>query len=78
MTAAVRVSYDAEADAAYLYLVDPIDDDAVLTTDGVDLGRGARLLVERGDDGRLLGIEVLQASHALPDLVRRVVQHRST
>lgn len=69
----VRLDYDAEADAAYLYLLDPIDDDAVTATDGLDLGRGARLLVERGGDGRLVGIEVLHASRALPSaLLRRV------
>ena len=70
----VRVDYDAEADAAYLFLLDPIDDDAVTTTDAVALDGGARLLVEHGPDGRLLGIEVQQASRRLPhDLLRRLV-----
>ena len=70
---AVRVEYDAEADVAYLFLLDPIDDDAVTTTDDVVLPRGGRLLVERGTDGRLLGIEVQQAGARLPqELLRQI------
>ena len=70
---AVRVEHDAEADTAYLFLLDPIDDDTVATTESVSLDDGARLLVERGPDGRLLGIEVKQASARLPqELLRRI------
>src|SRR3954471_4024469 len=60
----VSVTYDASADAAYIYLV-PIEAGAVATTvPGEDEAGSVNLDFHR--DGRLLGIEVLAASRWLP------------
>jgi uncharacterized protein YuzE len=69
-TAVVRVSYDPEADAAYISLTDePLmpgrDSIPCDTLDGVN----AMVIVD-WKDGRITGIEVLDASHRLhPDLL---------
>ncbi len=64
-TAVVRVSYDPEADAAYISLTDePLmpgrDSIPCDTPDGVN----AMVIVD-WKDGRVTGIEVLDASHRL-------------
>lgn len=66
MIRAVRFTHDAEADAAYVYLVDEIN------SGGVAVSRVANILMDRASitvdfdtDGRVLGIEVLGASRVL-------------
>lgn len=71
--AAATVTYDEDADVAYVALADHIDDDALVSTRLVELAVGGPLLLELDDAGRLLGIEVLHAARALPpELVHRL------
>ncbi|MGW7535766.1 DUF2283 domain-containing protein [Amycolatopsis sp. NPDC054798] len=65
----VRVTYDRAADAAYIYFVAPGDSDATRSAhmypcDPVAVG--GMINLDFGDDGRLLGVEVLAASSKLP------------
>lgn len=72
----MRVTYDREADAAYLYLVDRIGAGGVARTESVDLAPDAHTLEEDVNldldaEGRLIGVEVLAASARLsPELLR--------
>ena len=62
----VRLTHDAVADAAYVYLVDEIDRGEVASPQiaGIPLDR-ATLIVDFDASGRVLGIEVLGASRVL-------------
>lgn len=62
----MRVTHDAEADAAYVYLVDEIDRGEVANSyvAGISL-ENAALTVDFDANGRVLGIEVLGASRVL-------------
>jgi uncharacterized protein YuzE len=60
----MRVEYDAEADAAYLYLID-LEAGAVSdTVEGEGMAEGVNLDFDA--EGRLVGVEVLDASRRLP------------
>jgi len=63
---AVRLTYDVEADAAYVYLVASIGSGEVEETRHclVELDRAA-INLDFDIDGRLLGIEILGASRVL-------------
>lgn len=62
----LRLSYDAVADAAYIYL-QPHDviQPSVVRTEPV----GTSILLDFDDEGRLVGIEVLSASLLHPALL---------
>lgn len=62
----LRVTFDQEADAAYIYLV-PIGPGEAVRTEvlGLSVGRGA-INVDFDREGHLIGIEVLSASLLLP------------
>jgi uncharacterized protein YuzE len=63
---AVRMTYDADADAAFLYLADPIEPGAAVS--GSTLNRQldcAAVNASFDVDGRLLGIELLGVSRLL-------------
>jgi len=61
-----KASYDAEADAVYIALVDPIADGEVDRTIDLEASElGIPLLVDLDKAGRVIGIEVLQASRHL-------------
>lgn len=63
----MRLTYDAEADAAYIQLVELIVPDAVAKTVGCDPAEvGEMINLDFDSEGRLLGIEVLDASRVLP------------
>lgn len=69
----MRITYDPEADAAYVHLtaapLTPGRDSVV-----VDAPDGAGSVVVDWKDGRVVGLEVLGASGALhPDLLARAV-----
>jgi uncharacterized protein YuzE len=74
MIRSVRVTYDAEADAAYVYLVDEIARGDVAETQVADIPLDqAALTVDFDADGRVLGIEVLGASPVLrPETMQAV------
>jgi uncharacterized protein YuzE len=66
MIRSVRVTHDAEADAAYVYLVDEIARGEVADSRVADIPLDrAALTVDFDADGRVLGIEVLGASRVL-------------
>ena len=65
----MKITYDRDADAAYIYLV-PITDGGVAQTypcDPAEVNGMINLDFDR--EGRLLGIEVLDASRKLPQAV---------
>jgi uncharacterized protein YuzE len=62
----MRISYDAEMDAAYIRVVDPIEDGASEKQVAVPMdGGGAQFILDFDSEGSLLGIEVLGATHGL-------------
>ncbi|GAA1375451.1 DUF2283 domain-containing protein [Luteococcus sanguinis] len=67
-----RAHYDAEADAAYIYLVNKIEPGEVAKTIPVpSLGDPWIVNVDVDEQGRLLGLEVLAANHLLrPEMLR--------
>lgn len=68
-----RATYDAEVDAAYLYLVDEIADGAATTQRVVEVPGVGDVVLDFDDDDRLLGMEVIAASALLPrDLLDRL------
>jgi uncharacterized protein YuzE len=66
----MRVTYSASADAAYIYMVEEIADSEATTTVSPD-GLAALVMLDFDAGGRLLGIEVLGASHRLPAALLR-------
>lgn len=63
----MRMSYDPDADAAYVYLVDEIGARGVDRTVPVDPSEvGGMINLDFDAEGRLLGIEILDASRLLP------------
>lgn len=68
----MRITYDSDADAAYIYLVDEIARGGVARTVPVEaLASEAMINLDFDSDGRMLGIEVLDASRVLPASVLR-------
>ena len=63
----MRITYDNEVDAAYVYIEDHIPAGAAVTTHvcDTDLAAGS-IHLDLDSDGRLLGIEILGASRVLP------------
>lgn len=60
----MRVEYDAEADSAYLYLADIEPGTVSDTVEGEGMAEGVNLDFDA--EGKLVGIEVLDASGRLP------------
>jgi uncharacterized protein YuzE len=63
MRVPVRVDYDAESDAAYVQLASTIPDSGVANT--INLGEPP-IALDFDSTGRLVGVEVLDASSHLP------------
>jgi uncharacterized protein YuzE len=63
----MKITYDPEADAAYLQLVERVDGEIAetLPVEELDESRAGGFIFDFDDDGRLLGIEVLGARRAL-------------
>ncbi len=57
----MRFEYDKEVDAGYIYLVDEIKDGEAVRTIELE----PNIILDFGKDGKLLGIEVLNASKVL-------------
>lgn len=73
----VRVTFDAEANAAYVYLADE-------PSTGWRHGKTVAISVDQipgmvnidlDADGRLIGIEILDATGLLPDKMRTALDH---
>lgn len=63
----MRIAYDLDADAAYIYVVDEIGVGGVDRTVPVDPAEvGGMINLDFDVDGHLLGIEILDASSFLP------------
>jgi uncharacterized protein YuzE len=63
----IKVTYDGEADAAYIYLADPGGPAKVAHTYPCDPREvGGMINLDLDEDGRLIGIEVLAAHSKLP------------
>lgn len=60
-----RVEYDEVADAAYIYLVDEIGHGGVARTLSIDPREGMMINLDFDSQGRMLGIEVLDAKSLL-------------
>ena len=66
----MRVTYDPRVDAAYIYLVDEISLGGVSATYPCDpLEVSGQINLDFDSDGRLIGIEVLDASKKLPAML---------
>ena len=69
----MKIQYDRSADAAYIYIADEIGPGGVVSTYPCD-PREVRGMInlDFDADGRLVGIEVMDASKCLPpDALRR-------
>ena len=63
----MRIEYDQEVDAAYIYIVDEIPAGSVARTISVDPEAIAGMVnLDLDDRGRILGLEVLDARKLLP------------
>lgn len=63
----MRVTYDAEADAAYIYLTDGVSAGRVARTCPCDPQEvGGMVSLDFDSVGRLIGIEVMDAARLLP------------
>lgn len=76
MVDSLKFKYDDEADAAYIYIVPPRADRKVALSRfvNIDLDRAA-ITVDFGEDGMIVGIEVLGASRTLPASILRAAEH---
>ncbi len=64
----MRFTYDSSADAAYIYLVPEITPGQVAKTYACDpLEVGGQINLDFDSSGKLLGVEVLDASKRLPE-----------
>jgi uncharacterized protein YuzE len=61
----MRVTYDPEANAAYIYIREPEARQGTVTSLPVD-GAPGMIVLDFDTDGRLFGVEVLDASRLLP------------
>jgi uncharacterized protein YuzE len=64
----LRVTYDSQANAAYIYFVPEIESGGVARTVTVDGGEHPWMVnLDVDSDGRILGIEMLDARRLLPE-----------
>jgi uncharacterized protein YuzE len=75
----MKVTYDAAIDAAYIYFVDSIAAGAVAMTYSCDPSRVKGMInLDFDSEGRLLGMEVLDASHYLSESLLQAAGQRNT
>jgi uncharacterized protein YuzE len=66
----LRVTYDVQANAAYIYFVQDIEPGGVARTLSVDPSDGVMVNLDLDSNGRILGLEVLGARSLLsPNLL---------
>jgi len=69
------VTFDKEADAAYIYLAESIGTGGVKKTYPCDSREvGGMINLDFDAEGRLVGVEVLDASRLLPDALLQVAE----
>ncbi|MEO8025493.1 MAG: DUF2283 domain-containing protein [Bryobacteraceae bacterium] len=69
--AGMRMTYDREVDAAYLYVQDPIAPGSAVTTHVCEVNTPGSIHLDLDRDGRLLGVEILDASRVLTESALR-------
>lgn len=57
----MKLEYDKEADAAYIYLKYPLKDGECKKTKGLD----ENVILDFDDQGKIIGVEILNASKVL-------------
>ena len=63
----MKIHYDNHADAAYIYIADKITNGSVKKTYACDISETDHMInLDFDNQGRLIGIEVLDASKCLP------------
>ena len=62
----VHATFDPEADAAYIYLMPPVPGSAAHSVPCVSENAAGDVILDFDKGGRLIGIEILGASKALP------------
>jgi uncharacterized protein YuzE len=74
-TTEVRLTctYDAEADAAYIYFTYPIEDGSAIRTLVTHPNSSSMINLDLDRDGRVLGVEVLDAAQLLPSALLRAL-----
>jgi len=71
----MKTRYDRSVNAAYIYLKEQIDTGEVTTQYHCDVQKVRGIInLDLDSEGRLLGIEVLDASHFLPKEVLDVAE----
>ncbi len=71
----MKITYDPSADAAYIYLTPAVDQGQVDRTYACDpVEVGGQINLDFDALGRLLGIEVLDASRKLPELLLKAAE----
>lgn len=74
MDQSLRMKHDAEADAAFIYVADPIGRGGVAQTKRLDhLTPGSSVIAHFDADNRLVGVELLGFSRLVPEAVRQRV-----
>ncbi|WP_103352027.1 DUF2283 domain-containing protein [Amycolatopsis sp. CA-128772] len=77
--AVVRVTYDQQADAAYIYFTDPRESRSVARMYACDpLEVGGMVNLDFDEDGRVLGVEVLDARSKLPQYLLDAAERLET
>ena len=72
----MRITYDPDADAAFIYLVDSIQNGQVAQSHMCDLEiREGAVILAMDQQQRLLGIEILGAAKLLPQVVLEQSEH---
>jgi uncharacterized protein YuzE len=71
-TVSLRVTYDREADAAYLALIPNAEEGSLDVTKIDEVTASVNL--DRDVQGKILGIEILNASYQLPESLLNVAQ----
>ncbi|MCO4273227.1 DUF2283 domain-containing protein [Pseudarthrobacter sp. HLT3-5] len=63
----MKITYDKEADAAYVQLVDEVrDDEASTQVHSIETpGRKGEIIIDFDAEGRILGVEILGAKDVL-------------
>jgi len=71
----LRVTYDAEANAAYIYFVQDIESGGVAKVVPFDPSDGVMVNLDLDADGRILGLEVLAARTLLSPKLLSEIDH---
>ena len=63
----LKITYDPECNMAYVYLKYPVEDGESVSREHVHTQKNGEYVLDFDADGRLLGVEVFNASRRLPE-----------